>query len=473
MPALAERSEAPAPQAWRAGLGDAGPLAFAGIVANGGSVLVTLVLARLLVAHDYGALNQLVGVFFVVSTPGSAVLVGVVRRVSRWPGTTGEVGSWGAALHRRGSWALLLFAVLVLVAGAPVARLLGRHDPLGFDAIAIAGGVWVLLCVDRGLLQAHRDYRSLSGNLLVEGGARTACMIGLGAAGFGVTGVAAGVLVAELCTALHARIVARRAWHERREPATALGQPARTVVTGVLRRWKGAWHGPGRFGSDRVVRRDVAAAVGALAAIAVLQNIDVIVMGREAPRVAGAYAAVSVSSKALVFVAMVVAGYLLPEAAISWREGRHALRQLSVALSVLAVPAVLLVGVAAALPRVFLSAAFSARYVSAAGAFLPLALAMVCLSATVMVTMYLLGVGDRRSVSILAGAAVLATVAVALAHGSPRTTAWCDLGVQAALLGGAVAELARVHRGRAGPAGRGRLRAAEDGSGQLRAAQAG
>ncbi len=446
MPALAETPEAPVRRAWRVGLGDAGPLAFAGIVANGGSVLVTLVLARMLVVHDYGALNQLVGVFFVVSTPGSAVLVGVVRRVSRWPGTTEDVGTWGAAVHRRGALALLLFAAMVVVAGAQVARLLGRQDPIGFDAVAIAGGVWVLLCVDRGLLQAHRDYRTLSGNLLVEGGARTVCMIGFGAAGLGVAGVAAGVLVAELCTALHARIVARRAWRERPEPTTVPVQPARAVATEAVRRWTGAWHRPRCFGSDRVVRRDVAAAVGALAAIAVLQNIDVIVMGREAPRVAGAYAAVSVSSKALVFVAMVVAGYLLPEAAISWREGRHALRQLSVALSVLAVPAVLLVGVAAALPRLFLSTAFSARYVSAAGAFLPLALAMVCLSATVMVTMYLLGVGDRRFVRLLAGAAVLATVAVVLAHGSARATALCDLGVQAALLGAAVGELARVHR---------------------------
>ncbi|MHB1852253.1 MAG: hypothetical protein ACYCU6_08755, partial [Acidimicrobiales bacterium] len=169
MSALAERSEAPARPEWRAGLGEAGPLAFAGIVANGGSVLITVVLARVLAAHGYGALNQLVGIFFVVSMPGSAVLGGVVRRVSRWPGTTEEVGTWGAALHRRGSLALVLFAAAVLAAGAQVTRLLGRRDPVGFDAVAIAGGVWVLLCVDRGLLQAHRDYRTLSGNLLVEG----------------------------------------------------------------------------------------------------------------------------------------------------------------------------------------------------------------------------------------------------------------------------------------------------------------
>ena len=438
------RASAPR-RAWRAGLLDAGPLAIAGVVANGGSVLVTLALARLLAARDYGALNQLIGVFFVVSTPGSAVLVGVVRRVTRWTGDLGGVARWGAAVHRRATVALLVFAAVVLAAGSSIAGLLGRGDAVGFDAIAIAGAVWVLLCVDRGLLQAHREYRTLSANLLLEGAARTAFMIGFGAAGLGVGGVAAGVLLAEVATALHARLVADRAW--RVEPDRGHAEDGARV--------EGATHGwrllrlDGVVARDRVVRRDVGAAVVALGAIAVLQYVDVIVMGRDAPRAAGAYAAVSVSSKALVFVSVVVAGYLLPEAAISWRDGSHALRQLAVSLAILAAPAAVLVGVAAAIPRPFLSGVFSSRYVSAAGAFLPLALAMVCLSATVMVTMYLLGVGDRPFVVVLVGAAALATAAVVAAHGAPRTTALADLGVQAALLCAGFGELFRVHRGRA------------------------
>jgi O-antigen/teichoic acid export membrane protein len=448
MAVLAERPEAPARFGWRAGLLDAGPLAVAGIVANGGSLLVTLVLARVLVARDYGALNQLIGVFFVVSTPGSAVLVGVVRRVTRWAGSLDDVPGWGDEVRRRATWALVLFAAVVLIAGSSIASLLGRHDALGFDAFAIAGAVWVLLCVDRGLLQAHREYRTLSANLLLEGGARTVFMISFGAVGLGVSGVATGVLLAEVCTAVHARFVADRAWRRGDAGVSEARRWARAAGAMALRSWFGAWRRTRCFGRDGVVRRDLAAAVAALAAVAVLQNIDVIVMGREAPRASGGYAAVSVSCKALVFVAIAVAGYLLPEAAISWREGRHALRQLLVSLAVLGVPAVLLVVVAAGVPRRFLSTAFSSRYVSAAGAFLPLALAMVCLSVTVIVTMYLLGAGDRLFVVVLAGAAALATVAVALADGAPRTTALVDLGVQAILLCAAIGELARVHRAR-------------------------
>lgn len=435
--------EAPRPQrpSWlRVGVRQAGPLALAGFVANGGSVVVTVVLARLLIARDYGALNQLIGVFFVVSTPGSAILVAVVRRVTSWQGPLDAVGAWGVRLHRRGTGALLVFGAAVVASGPGLAGLLGRHDPAGIDVIAVAGAVWVLLCVDRGLLQAHREYGALSANLLIEGGLRTAAMLLFAGAGLGVDGVAAGVLLAEIGTAVHARVVADRAWR--------VGVSAPWSVAAVARSWRAAWRSEGRLATPLGLRRDLVAAAVALATIALLQYVDVIVMGREAPRAAGAYAAVSVSSKALVFVSLVVAGYLLPEAAISWRDGGHALRQLGVALALVAAPAVVLIGVAIAAPRPFLSTFFSARYVSAAGAFLPLALAMVCLSITVLLTMYLLGVGDRRFAAVLVVAAAGATAAVALAHGEPRATALADLCVQAALLAAASGELALLHRNR-------------------------
>jgi O-antigen/teichoic acid export membrane protein len=429
------RPAAPAQVRWRAGLADASTLALAGIAGNGGSLLVTVVLARLLSSSGYGALNQLVGIFFVVSTPGSAVLVAVVRRLARWQGTAGAVWRWGAAVHGRATVALVLFAGAVLAAGPSIAGLLGRRDALGVDAVAIAGGVWVLLCVDRGLLQASRSYRTLSANLLLEGGARTAFMIGFGAAGLGVRGVAAGVLVAEVCTAAHARLLADRAWR----PEAASGR----VGTWWRAHRPG---GTGRPGRDGVVRRDLLAAAVALGAVALLQNVDVIVMGREAPRAAGGYAAVSVASKAIVFVAVALAGYLLPEAAISWREGRDALRQLTVSLALLGAPAALLVGVAAAVPRPFLQTVFSGRYAAAAGAFLPLALAMVCLGVTVVVTTYLLGVGDRSPVGVLVGGAAVAAAAMVLAHGVPEATALADLGVQVLVMCATGARLARLHR---------------------------
>lgn len=68
----------------RAAVRGASPLAFAGVVANGANVLVTLVIARELSTRGYGAYNQLIALFFVLSMPGSALVVGVVRRVTQW-----------------------------------------------------------------------------------------------------------------------------------------------------------------------------------------------------------------------------------------------------------------------------------------------------------------------------------------------------------------------------------------------------
>lgn len=433
----------------KSGLVQAGPLAAAGIAANAGSVLVTVVLARLLATPGYGALNQLTGLFFVVSTPGSAVLVAVVRRMTS--GTAvGDARRWAGAVRRRALLALAGFTAATLAAGPFLAPALGRHDQVGVDAIVVAGGVWVFLCVDRGILQAHRAYRTLAGNLLTEGAARTVLMVVAGAAGLGVPGVALAVLVAELVAVAQARRMADRTWPAgltlpaSPEPAAGdeLGraagdEPGNGEGWGLAGRWAGSG------------ARDLAGAVVALAAIAVLQNVDVIVMGREGPKQAGAYAAISVSSKTIVFVAVVVAGYVLPEAAIRWRAGGHALRQLWVALALLATPAVALLAVAIAAPRWFLTVFFSARYVSAADAFLPLALAMTFLSALVVVTMYLLAVGDRWVIALVVLGAAAAAWATAAAHGVPRSTALAELSVEGALVLVASAEMLRVHRRRA------------------------
>ena len=97
---------------------------------------------------------------------------------------------------------------------------------------------------------------------------------------------------------------------------------------------------------------DLVVASVSLSMVAVLQNVDVLVVGRDNPAHSGAYAAVSVTSKAIVFGAIVLGGYLLPEAAIRWRQGGHALRQLAVVLVLLAVPSVVLLAVAVVAPQV-------------------------------------------------------------------------------------------------------------------------
>ncbi|MHB8218842.1 MAG: lipopolysaccharide biosynthesis protein [Acidimicrobiales bacterium] len=440
----------------RSGLLQAGPLAVAGVGANGVNVLVTVLLARLLTTRGYGQLNQLTGLFLIVSMPGSAVIVAVVRRLTTWRGGGAPdlAQEWARRLHRFGVLAVATFGVAVLASGSWSSGLLGQRSAVGVDAILIAGAVWILLCLDRGLLQSHRSYRSLSVNLLVEGGVRSVAMVSLVGLGLGAPGAALGVLLAEVVTAVHARMAADRTWA--RDGLDRPGAPMHPTAwrpAEQRRRWTAAFHRDPALLAPVDQRRsmvlDLGAALVALAMIALLQNIDVIVVGRDAPAVSGSYAAVSVASKALVFGAIVLGGgYLLPEAAIRWREGGHALRQSAVTMLLLAVPATALLILALAAPHLLLSLVFSSRYLGAEEAFVPLVLAMVFLSTTVVLTMYLLAVGRRWITAVLMVGAAAATIGVLSAHGAPRGTAEVDLAVQAALALAIVGGFVGVHHRR-------------------------
>ncbi len=435
----------PGVESMRAGLLQAGPLAAAGVLANGASVVLTVALARLLTPHSYGVLNQLTGLYLILSMPGSAVVVAVVRRVTVWheDGSGHLVRRWAGRVHRQCTIVVLVWAAVVFSIRHPVAVLLNQQSGIGIAAILTAAAFFVLLSLDRGLLQAHRSYRPLAANLLVEIGVRVVAVVVLVAAGFGPSGAAVGILIGEVVAATHARWAAVRSWSGGRAPRL-LGAAS----------WVAAVRPDAVLGGQGSVRRtvviDLVVASVSLSMVAVLQNIDVLVVGRDNPTHSGAYAAVSVTSKAIVFGAVVLGGYLLPEAAIRWRQGGHALRQLAVVLVLLAVPSVLLLGAALVAPQEILQVVFHHAYTSAADALAPLVLAMILLSVSVVLTMYLLAVGQRWVAMVLVGGAVALTLAVLTVHGAPRATALVDLGVQAVVLFVIVCGFAIVHRVRVG-----------------------
>jgi O-antigen/teichoic acid export membrane protein len=339
-------------------------------------------------------------------------------------------------VHRICLAAIAAELVIVLVLQDWIAHQLKLANGLGVVLILMAAGIWILLCVDRGLLQAHRSYRGLAGNLLVEGGVRTVLVVALVATGAGVAGYAFGVLISEIIATVHAHWLARRAWAD---PSTAPvvvdgggGLASDTAAEVVLAR--------------RKLLADVSAAFMGLALLGLLQNVDVILLGRLDHAHVGPYAAISVASKALVFGALALGAYLLPEATIRWNEGGHAIRQFAVTLLFLAVPAALLLGIAVFVPKQFLTLVFSARLSTAASAFAPLVVAMMCLSFTVLVTNYLFGTGSRWIVLLLAGGSALAVAMITAAGGHPEATAWADLFVQGVLAAGMAVAFFTIHR---------------------------
>ncbi len=409
-------AQAPRASMGRAALRGAGPIALAGLFANVANVGVTLLVARLLTTRGYGAYAQLIAIFFVLSMPGSALLVGVVRRITAWErqGQAFRVAGWAYRTRRRALVLVAGWTVLAVLLRGPLADQLSLPGPAGLAETLAAGAFWGVLCVDRGLLQARHAYPSLAGNLLVEGlfrGALTVLLVGIG---LGVGGAATAVLISVVLAELHALYTLRR----RTGPGDAVEPVAEPEPAPT---------GAPKSRERRSLATDVGTALAALALLALLQNLDVVVLGREAPGNAGAYAAISVACKALVLASFVLAGFLLPEAAARRQLGQHALHQLGVTLSILAVPAAVLLALSFAMPKTVLSIAFGERLTAAAPAFGLLAAAMTCLAATVLLSHYLLAVGRTVVVPLLAVGAVGTAILLVRAGGDPEQTARADL----------------------------------------------
>lgn len=437
----------------RAAVRGATPIALAGLIANVANIGVTLLVARLLSTRGYGALNQLIAVFFVLSITGSALLVGVVRRVTLWErtGHAARVDGWAANTRRRAVIIVVVWAVVAVAIRTPLAHQLSLPGPGGLSETLIAGAAWGLLCLERGLLQARHAYRQLGANLLVEGLSRCVLTLVLVGAGFGVTGAAVAILASVLLGEVHAlvaeKIVVRR---RLRAPVATLTTPdagdaipVATMTTVEARRER------------RTLGTDLISALIALALLAVLQNFDVVLLGREQPSNAGSYAPISVACKPLVLAAFVLAGFLLPEAAARRHVGQHALHQLSVVLAVVAAPASVLIVLALGAPTQVLRLAFGARLTDGASAFAYLAGAMTLLAATVLFTHYLLAAGRHLVLPVLGAGAVLTVVLLIAAHGALAATARADLlgqAVVALATGGLVLHTA-LHRGFRQPVG--------------------
>src|SRR5437016_4078349 len=125
----------------------AGPLAFAGVAANAANVIVTVTIAHLLSSRDYGSLGQLLVLFLVLSMPGSALLVAVVRRVTAWSmaGQADRIKPWASTVRRWGMLGLALLALVAWLSRSWLATALSLPGPDGVAEVQIAGGAWGLL----------------------------------------------------------------------------------------------------------------------------------------------------------------------------------------------------------------------------------------------------------------------------------------------------------------------------------------
>jgi O-antigen/teichoic acid export membrane protein len=376
----------------RTDTGRAAGLGVAVIAANVIALGFTVVMARVLGATDYGSLAALTSAFIILMVPGSALQVAVAREVSA--SLAAGDGRAGAGVRR---WVgrLLLGAVGVAVVAVPLrgvlAAILNVDQEWAAAAVPVTAVLWMALSVERGALQGFQRYKLVAWSIIGEAAARLSFALLLVGAGGDVTGA-------------------------------FMGTPLSFIAVGLVLAAPLSHHLPGRDGHPL---RDLLAGawtpVLALTLLFVLQEVHLIVVKHEADGdTAGAYAVAAVAAKAIVWVAVGLGMYLLPETARRSRGGEDARPILLRTLALIAVCAVPMVLIYAAAGDPLLGAVFGEELTEASGALPWLGLAMALLACSYLSVQFLLAMHRHTFVAVLAVAA-LAEVIVLLALGAHLT----------------------------------------------------
>jgi O-antigen/teichoic acid export membrane protein len=358
-------------------------LAAATMAANLVQVVFTVIFTRILGADGYGSLAALLNVTVILFVPGAALQVAAAREA-----TLGRLGHRGELAGTLARWSRQILVVLAAIAVAsvlarePLADVMNIGQEWAAAAVPVTAALWLLLCLQRGLLQSARAYREVGLSVLFEALGRLLLAIGLVAAGLDVTGAYLGTLTSIAVTA------AALAWLLRRR----LGLPDRASRPHPL----------------LALARGAALPIAALTLLAALQNVDVIMAKHVLDNaVAGVYAASTVAAKAVVWIAVGLGFWVLPEATRRAAAGRDPREVLLRALAVIAVLSAGALAIFAAVPELLLRTAFGADYESGAGVLLQLGAAYALLAVSYLCVQFLLGLHRRAFALVLAVMALL------------------------------------------------------------------
>jgi len=376
------------------------------MAANLVAVVFTVAFTRLLGTSGYGSLAALLNLSVILFVPGSALQIAAARE-----GTLGRLGTRGelAATLRRWTRRLLATLAAVAVVSAlarePLAAALGVDQAWAAAAVPVTAGLWLLLSLQRGLLQSARAYRAVGLSIVLEALGRLAAALALVGLGAGVTGAYLGTLASFVVAATVLGALLRE----------RLGPPAAGAGVRPL----------------RALARDAALPIAGLTLVAALQNVDVILARHVLDdEQAGVYAAATVAAKALVWIAVGLGMWLLPEAVhrlAAGRDPRPVLGRAFALIAAVAAPALLAYAV---VPRTVLGVAFGSDYGSGESILLVLGVAYALLALTYLAVQFLLGMGRRAPLWGLAAAA-LAEPLVLAGTSSLRPFAFVVLAIQA------------------------------------------
>lgn len=366
--------------------GKAAGLAGASLLNNAVQLVFTVAITRLLGKADYSALAALISAFLVLLVGGQAVQAAAAREVAL--GRLGDHANLDVTM-RRWTRTLLLATLGAGAAGVllrePLAALMGVEDH-AFAAAAVlpTGVLWILLSLQRGVLQGLHAFAPIGVSIVGEAVGRLGIGVALALAAGGVTGVFLASPLTFLATSTYLALRLR----DRTRNVEAVAPPRLHTLRGLM---TNGW-----------------VPIISLALLALLQNVDVIIARHELGEDrAGSYAVAAVAAKVVVWVAIGVGLQLLPQATARAAAGEDPRPVLFRALAVLfavAAPSLLLFAV---MPSFILRTAFGPDTVDAAPALLLLGLAMTLLAVAYLTVQYMLALGTSRFLWVLVAVAAI------------------------------------------------------------------
>jgi O-antigen/teichoic acid export membrane protein len=409
----------------RSDTGKAAGMAVAQLVANAVALAFVVVFARILGDDGYGSLGSLLSLFLILYVPGQALQVAVAREVSARV-ATGDPDP-GAGVRR---WIERLVVVTVVVTivsifarDALAALIAVENFPWAAAAAPVGACIWMILSVERGAMQAFARYDAVGWSLIGQEAMRLAGGLALVAVGLDVTGAFLGSMVGLIFVAV------------------ALAFP----LHHELERAQGTSGGAHQEHQLRYLFARSWAPLLALAGIAVLQNVDVIIVNhRFSESTASDWTAAAVAGKGVMWVAIGLGFWLVPEATKRVYTGgdpRRALERAMAGVLLIGLPALAVYAVAG---DKLLDVVF--KLTGAADALPWLGLAFMFLACTYLAIQYLLALHHWRFLIPLGIAAVVQPILLATVGGGTTAIARALCAVQVVLAAIVVTDALRTRK---------------------------
>ena len=351
---------------------------------------------------------MLISAYIILMVPGSALQIAVARQVSgeRAAGVP-NVGAGVRGWLVRLAVAALVVALVAIPLRSVIGAIINVDDLWGAAAIPLTAMLWVILCVERGVLQGFQRYRAVAFSIVGEAMSRIVFGLLLVGMGLDVTGAFLGAALAFLAMALVLLTPLERELPPP-NPEQAAESPLSKLLVGAR------------------------APVIALTLLLAIQELHVIVVKHEVSGdAAGSYAVAAVAAKAIIWIAVGLGMYLVPEAARRVKTGEDARAILVRCLGLIVAAGIPMVLIYTAAGKPLLEAVFGEDLTLASGALPWLGLAMVLLACTYLSVQYLLALHRYRFIWILAVGVVAEVVALVAVRDDLTRVAMALLAVQA------------------------------------------